>query len=184
MEKKKKSLITRERLAVWRKRPVPQLVLDCSDDDVIVQKTPKKWLVLLPWNVGRQKCRLVFSAMMTSQEDSVLTQINTYHLSASRKTKALLVFSFTSSHDHGAAKSSFLFDFYQTDFQISQISSLNAWELIALFFGPLTFFFFFLFGRCCPRGQSELNWQHQIQILLEVRWWWATTWEILKGNLY
>lgn len=115
----------------------PQLVLDYSNDDVIVQKTPKKWLMLLPWNVGGNKCRLAFSAMITSQEDSALSQ-RFYHLSVGRKTKALLVFSI-SSHDQGTFKSSFLFDFwiskemyttflfeYQTDIQISEMSSLNV----------------------------------------------------------
>lgn len=69
---------------------IPPLVLDYDNDDVIVQKTPKRWLMLFLWNVGGNKCRLAFCPMMTSQEDSVW-RLRFSELSAGRKTKALLV---------------------------------------------------------------------------------------------
>lgn len=67
----------------------PQLVLD-FDNDIIVQKTPKKWLIILLWNLGGNKGSLAFCAVMTSQENSVLS-LRFYQLSAGRKIKALLV---------------------------------------------------------------------------------------------
>lgn len=67
----------------------PQLVLDYAND-VTVEQTPTKWLMIFLWNLGGNKGRLAFCAVMTSQEDSVVS-LRFYQLSAGRKIKALLV---------------------------------------------------------------------------------------------